>query len=136
MPVHQHHHVIEIRGLDVVFVEVARMFRFGVHKLDAIERKVNEAMSKIADFAARQNAHNDSIDRAIAGLQADNKAMTDLIQQLQTSPGPISPEDQAALDALEARTAKQDEALTALDALQPPSPADAVPAPSDVPPGA
>lgn len=77
-------------------------------------------MSKISEFAEKQNAHNTAIDAAIDGLAEDNKALTELIATLQNSAGTISAEDQATLDALEARTATQAEKLAALDALTPP----------------
>ena len=79
-------------------------------------------MSKISEFKVKQDAHNEVIDKAIAGLVEDNKTMTELIRQLQNNPGPISPEDQEALDTLEARTKLQADKLEALDALTPPAP--------------
>jgi hypothetical protein len=93
-----------------------------LQSLELLHRKVDDIMSKISEFAAKQNAHNDKIDAAIDGLTADNKAQTDLIKQLQTSPGEISAEDQATLDQLEARTAAQADKLGALDDLTPPTP--------------
>ncbi len=79
-------------------------------------------MSAISDFAAKQNAHNDAIDTAVAGLGADIQGLKDLIATLQNSPGTISPEDQATLDALETRTSGIADKLKALDDLTPPTP--------------
>src|SRR5687767_9527582 len=52
-------------------------------------------MSKISDFAKEQNAHNDRMDAAVQGLEADVKALNDKIIELQNTPGEITPEDQA-----------------------------------------
>lgn len=79
-------------------------------------------MSAISDYATKQNAHNSKIDEAILGLVGDFKTLNDLIAKLQGSPGSITPEDQASLDALEARGQAIEDKLTALDALTPPTP--------------
>ncbi len=84
-------------------------------------------MSAISDFAEKQNAHNDQIDAAISGLTEDVKTLNDLIATLQASQGSITPEDQATLDDLQARSQVIADKLTALDALTPPpAPAEAV----------
>lgn len=79
-----------------------------------------EIMSKISEFATKQNAFNDRVDAAVTGLQQDIKTLNDLIEQLQNSPGEITPEDQASLDALEQRGDAIAAKLEALDALTPP----------------
>lgn len=79
-------------------------------------------MSKISDFAAAQNAFNDQIDQAVSGLTADVKNLSDQIAALQATQGNITPEDQALLDAIEARSKVIADKLTALDALTPPVP--------------
>lgn len=69
-------------------------------------------MSQISDFAGRVQANVDKISTDIA-------AVAQLVQTLQTSAGTITPEDQATLDALEAKVAT----LTgAADNLVPPVP--------------
>lgn len=78
-------------------------------------------MSKISDFATAQNAFNDQIDQAVTGLTGDIKTLNDLITTLQNSNGAITPEDQASLDALQARAKTIADKLTALDALTPPA---------------
>ncbi len=85
----------------------------------------SEIMSKISEFADKQNAHNDKIDAAISGLTGDIQALNDLIKQLQESNGEITPEDQALLDALDARGQAIETKLEALDALNPPPVPDA-----------
>lgn len=79
-------------------------------------------MSAISQFAARQEAFNTRVDTAVTGIQADVKALTDKITELQNTAGTITPEDQALLDAIETRAAAITEKLEALDALTPPVP--------------
>lgn len=78
-------------------------------------------MSAIADFAAKQNAFNDQIDIAITDLQGDVKTLNDEIKALQDSNGAITPEDQALLDGITARTQTISDKLAALDSLTPPA---------------
>lgn len=79
-------------------------------------------MSKISEFVDRQNAFHAKQDAAHEDLAGDIKFLTDKIAELQNSPGEITPEDQAGLDALEARTAAATAKLEALAALTPPTP--------------
>lgn len=90
-------------------------------KLDLKETET-KIMSAISDFAAKQNAFNDRQDAAVAGVTADVQFLKDEIIKLQNSPGPISPEDQASLDALQARAEAAVVKLEALDAATPPVP--------------
>lgn len=73
-------------------------------------------MSKISEFADKQNAHNDAIDSAVSGLTGDIKSLNDKIAELQASAGTVTPEDQALLDAIEARGQSIADKLAALDA--------------------
>lgn len=77
-------------------------------------------MSQISDFAAAQNAFQDRIDVAVAGITDDVAGLNETIAKLQASPGTITPEDQAMLNDLEARGAAVAAKLEALDALTPP----------------
>lgn len=79
-------------------------------------------MSKISEFATAQNAHNDRQDAAVTDLQGDIQALNDKITELQNSPGGITPEDQALLDALQTRGEAISAKLEALAALTPPTP--------------
>jgi hypothetical protein len=88
--------------------------------LAELNTKLDNIMSAISDFAAKQAAHNDAIDAAVIGLQGDIKALNDKITELQNTSGAISPEDQALLDGIEARSAAITVKLAALDALTPP----------------
>lgn len=77
-------------------------------------------MSKISEFAEKQNAFNDRVDAAVTGLQGDIQALNDKITELQNSPGQITPEDQALLDAIQTRSEGIAAKVEALDALTPP----------------
>lgn len=79
-------------------------------------------MTAIQDFATKMNAFFDQQDTAINDLQGDVKFLTDTIAALQASPGTITAEDQASLDALQARASTVADKLAALDALTPPAP--------------
>lgn len=79
-------------------------------------------MSAISDFAARQKAFNDRMDTAVSGLTEDIATMNAKIQELQSTPGAITPEDQALLDDLQQRGEAIAQRLEALDALRPPAP--------------
>ena len=85
--------------------------------LKETERKI---MSKISEFADRQNAFNDKMDVAITGVTGDVKTLNDLIAELQATQGAITAEDQALLDQIEVRAVAITTKLEALDALTPP----------------
>jgi outer membrane murein-binding lipoprotein Lpp len=87
-----------------------------------LQEIANKIMSAISDFATKQNAFNDRVDTAIAGLTTDVQTLTDKINALQNTPGQITPEDQALLDTIQSRTATIATKLEALDALTPPAP--------------
>ncbi len=88
--------------------------------LQGIEKLESTLMSAISDFAAKQKAHNEKLATSIDGLVADVQSLNDKITELQNNPGPISPEDQATLDELEAQGAALSEKAAALDELTPP----------------
>lgn len=98
-----------------------------------LNRKI--IMSAIAEFSAKQKEFNQrqatAIDGAVEslkGLTDDVAALNKKIEELQNSPGEISPEDQALLDDLQtqgdAAAQKAEalaEALKALDSQTPPA---------------
>lgn len=96
-----------------------------LHNNNAILKRIDELesniMSKISEFAQRQNAFNDQLDTAVEGLTADVKNLNDQIAALQNSTGGITAEDQALLDAIEARSAQITTKLAALDSMTPPA---------------
>lgn len=85
-------------------------------------------MTAISDFAAQQAAFNSRLDAAIADVQSDVEVLKEQIAELLASAGTISPEDQAALEALNARSAEIATKLEALAAETPP------PVPTEEPP--
>jgi hypothetical protein len=89
--------------------------------LDNVRKTRNTIMSAISDFATAQNAFNDQIDTAVAGLTGDIAALNAKINELQNSPGAITPADQALLDAIQSRAAGVATKLTALDDLTAPA---------------
>lgn len=77
-------------------------------------------MTAISDFAAKQNAHNTKVSDDLGAIAALLQAQNDLIKTLQNSAGPISPEDQATLDQLEANGQALQDKADALVAVPPP----------------
>lgn len=73
-------------------------------------------MPGVKDFVLAQNAFNDRQDAAIGGLTADVAGLKAEIERLQNTPGPITPEDQALLDSIQARADGIATRLEALDA--------------------
>lgn len=90
--------------------------------LNRIAQLETKIMSAISDFAAKQNEFNNRQDAAIQGLTDDIKVLNDKITELQNTAGQITPEDQALLDAIQARAEAATAKLEALDALTPPKP--------------
>lgn len=82
-----------------------------------LERMERNIMSQIGDFAVKQNAFNDRLDAAIEGLTGDVETLNAEIARLQSSPGGITPEDQALLDAIQTRSEAIATKLEALDAV-------------------
>jgi hypothetical protein len=87
-----------------------------------IKEGIRCIMSAISDFSAKQKEFNDRIDAAVTGLESDVQLLNEKIDELQNTPGTITPEDQALLDELQARGATIAEKLEALDSLTPPKP--------------
>lgn len=101
--------------------------------LNKLERKL---MSQISDYEARVDAvfntiseSVDSVQTSLTGLTADVEGLKKIIADLQNNPGPISPADQALLDAGEAKVGGLSDklklvaaALSALDAATENSP--------------
>lgn len=103
-------------------------------RFDGIETQLQNIMTKISDFAAKQQAHNSAVDAAldkvntsVTGITGDISTLNALIKQLQDSQGQISAEDQATLDQLEAagkaledKASALSDAAAAADSLTPP----------------
>jgi len=130
MSEHDHHHpkdplVILAESLDGLgdkILTAAGLFhgsKSAVTKQDLYEIG-EKIMSNISEFVDAQNAFNDQIDTAIAGLTGDVKNLSDQILALQNSAGSVTPEDQALLDGIQARVKVMADKLTALDQVTPP----------------
>lgn len=104
-----------------------RLFKiYHYHHLDpALERVLFQAlatlltnqettMSKISEFADRFNAFVDRQNAAIVDLQGDINFLKEKIEELQNSPGQITPEDQDTLNSMEVKIG---EATTKIEAL-------------------
>lgn len=96
-------------------------------------------MSAISDFAAKQKEFNtrqaQAIDGAVTslgGLTSDVAELNRKIEELQNSPGGVTPEDQALIDDLQAQgeavAAKAESLAAALKALDEQTPPAAPPA--------
>lgn len=79
-------------------------------------------MSKLTDWAKQEQADLSGIKDLLTSIATLVAQQTTLIQQLQTSPGPISPDDQAALDSLQATTAQLKIQATAISPVVTPTP--------------
>ena len=77
-------------------------------------------MSASSDYAARMKSHQDKQDAAVAALTTDVAELNNQIAALQTSPGQITPDDQALLNDIEAKGKSLAEQLDALNSLVPP----------------
>jgi len=89
--------------------------------LEATEGRI---MSAISDYGDKVTAAFDKLGTAVDGVAADVAFLKAKIEELQNNPGPISPADQAILDAIQARADDLTSKVEALDAAteQPPPP--------------
>ena len=60
-------------------------------------------MTAISDFKTAVDVKFDELDASVTDLQRDITFVKAEIERIQNSPGPISPEDQSSLDAVQAR---------------------------------
>lgn len=80
------------------------------------------AKEAITAYIAAQTEINNQQDAAVDGITADVQYQADLIAKLQATQDTWTPEDQATLDALQARNSASLQKLQALDALTNPPP--------------
>ncbi len=72
-------------------------------------------MSAISEFADKVNTSFDALGTSVDGIVADVQFLKDEIARLQGTAGQITPEDQAILDGIQARTTVLAEKVKALD---------------------
>ena len=75
---------------------------------------------QIEAFVAQQNVFLNKIEGHVTGLTGDVKSLNDTILLLQKTPGVLTPQDQALLDSIQAKTEALVGGIEALDALTPP----------------
>ena|SRR5688572_196002 len=85
------------------------------HFLPATKKDVELIMSAISEYSSRVGTAFDSISTAVDGVVADVDFLKTKIQELQNTTGAITPEDQALLDAIEARASQIASKVQALD---------------------
>lgn len=107
-------------GYAASFLELKGLLIEVIHNQARIVRKVENAMSKISDVGAAMNAYFDRQAVAIDGVKGDVDWLVAKIAELQASSGAVSAEDQAILDALQARAGVMADKVEALDAMTPP----------------
>jgi len=118
---------------DAAVRRVEQTFATLVQKITQLDRKMENLMSAISDWADAQRAAltelNDSVSAisgslgdlsgSVAGVASDVDAMKALIEKLQNNPGPISKEDQEVLDQLQAQVrATADSSKAAAESLK------------------
>lgn len=93
-------------------------------KLNEILNLINHLenhMAEFQDFVTQQTAFNASLTTALTDIGTDIQSLNDKIAALTTAPGSLTPEQQAALDALIAEGSALATKADALNALTPPT---------------
>lgn len=102
--------------------EVQEYIRSIACQLDCLPQNLqemeNRIMSKISEFEARERQRHAATDAGLEGIKADIVALNAKIQELQNSPGAITPEDQALLDGIETSSTALVEKVQGVDAQQ------------------
>lgn len=88
----------------------------GVATKDDVKKMEDKIMEAIQTFGARVKAAFEKQAKAVDGLVADIETLNKKIEELQNSPGGITPEDQTLLNELEAQADSIATKLEALDA--------------------
>ena len=93
-------------------------------KLDDISAavfKLEIHMANLNDFVTQQTAFNASLNTALTDIGSDIQTLNEMIAALVAAQGALSPEQQAALDALVAEGGVLAAKADALNALTPPA---------------
>lgn len=104
----------------LAFLAAAGWALYTAAGLVALSGKVDDLAKTVSEFAAKQNAVNARIEAAVEGVRGDVAELNKKIEQLQNSPGALSPGDQALLDEIEAKGDAIAVSLETLDASTPP----------------
>lgn len=83
-------------------------------------KRMNEIMSAISDFAQALKVHQDRVAASITGITNDLTELKRKLEEINNNPGTISSEDQALLDQALALTAGLADQLENVDAMTPP----------------
>ena len=90
---------------DLYNVEVAMSKSIaGLATKQDLEKTEKNIMSAVTDWAAQEGVQLDGITAELTRIVAGVKALDDAISAFQNSPGTLSPSDQAALDAIQAKS--------------------------------
>lgn len=120
VPIERNHR--DMRWLTIKFHKTRRLLASIETMLWNIYQQGVKIMSAISDFAAKQAQFNVRLSAAIDGVAADVASLNAKIEELQNTPGAITPEDQALLDQLQAQGEAIASRLEAVDNLTPPVP--------------
>jgi hypothetical protein len=96
-----------------------------VHRVTKLETWRAHTMTIITDFIAAQLAHNEATSKAIDDVATEIGALNNTIATLKAAQGqtaPLTPEETAAMAALETSGAALQAKAQALDTLTPPAP--------------
>lgn len=86
--------------------------------LDEVEGNIMEA---IQSFAGRVKANFEKLGRSVDGVVTDIEQLKKKIEELQASPGALTPEDQTALNEIETLVGNAAAKVEALDAATEPT---------------
>jgi methyl-accepting chemotaxis protein len=92
-------------------------------KIDNLFRSIGDVMEAIQSFSARVKASFTAIGTSVDGIVSDVTELKRKIEELQASPGTLTPEDQAALDEIESMVGATASKLADLDAATATAPA-------------
>lgn len=110
--------------LDVMDRKLDHLINSVKNKYEVLRERLKTMAGEIKKFADEVNARFDEIGTAVDGVVDDVAYLKQKIDELQNNPGPISPEDQAILNDLQARVNVTADKLKALDSAteRPPTP--------------
>lgn len=112
--VHVHVHLAPDDGVKTALLEL----KFLLNQLTIAGART---MGTLQDFITQQTDFNAALDTSLTGIAGDIQSLNDKIAALVAAQGTLTPEQQAALDALVAGGAALNAKAEALNALTPPA---------------